>query len=441
MKPITEITRLRALEYSDIPEWLMRLFGIALGSVMLSSYAHQPYAILWISSFATAHLAYYLYLRSRTEAATLTELRIAQVLFLVVLVSFLWAPAWMASQQDRALVLIGAALFGCILVYLIRRDDVCMFSIVGEIVVIWATLTIVLVKVLAEFDSTLAQVGLVVSWMALGGYFAQSLLQTRQMRLAERAAQDSATQGQKLAAIGQMAGGIAHDFNNHLTVITSSLELYEELEDSKERAACLAAAQAASVQAASIVNELLIFARRTPLRLVNLDANAPLQDLDLLARRLVSRQVEMNIHLLPHPTLVRADRRQLVTAILNLVINANDAMPEGGTMDVGVREVTLVSRLNVAGGRVLPAGHYVSFHVRDTGHGIPKNIEESVIEPMFTTKPEGKGTGLGLAMVHSITESFCGGLLIQSGARGTTVSILLPLVKSGAEVGADPLGT
>jgi len=295
--------------------------------------------------------------------------------------------------------------------------------------------------VLPEFESILAQVGLVVSWIALVGYFAQSMLQTRRMKLAERAAQDNVTQGQKLAAIGQMAGGIAHDFNNHLTVIISSLELHEELEDPKERAACLAAAQVASTQAASIVNELLIFARRTPLRLVNLDANAPLQDLDLMARRVMSRQVEMNFHTLPDSVIVRADRRQLVTAILNLVINANDAMPDGGTMDVGVRLVTLKSRLTVAGGRVLPVGHYVSFYVRDTGHGIPRHIQGAVIEPLFTTKPEGKGTGLGLSMVHSIAESFYGGLLIQSSTHGTIVSMLLPQIESGAEVGVDDADT
>lgn len=441
MKPFIEISRLRTLEYSDTPEWLGRVFGICLGSVLLSSYTQLPFAMLWIAGFVTAHLAYYLYLCSRTEDATLTELRVAQVLFLIVLVSFLWAPAWMASQEDRALSLVGAALFGCILVYLIRRDDICLFTIIGEILVIWATMTLVLIKVLPEFESIPSQVGLVVSWIALVGYFAQSMLQTRRMKLAERAAQDNVTQGQKLAAIGQMAGGIAHDFNNHLTVIISSLELHEELEDPKERAACLAAAQAASIQAASIVNELLIFARRTPLRLVNLDANAPLQDLDLLARRVMSRQVEMNFHTLPDSVIVRADRRQMVTAILNLVINANDAMPDGGIMDVGVRLVTLKSRLTVAGGRVLPAGDYVSFYVRDTGHGIPRHIQGAVIEPLFTTKPEGKGTGLGLSMVHSIAESFYGGLLIQSSTHGTIVSMLLPQIESGAEVGVDDADT
>lgn len=132
MKPISEIRRLRKLEYSDLPEWLARLFGIALGSVLLTSYAAKPFAIWWIVGFCAAHLVYYLFLSSRTEAATMRDLRIAQTLFLLLLVSFVWAPAWMVAQNDRALSLVGAGLFGCILVYLIRRNDISLYVIVSD---------------------------------------------------------------------------------------------------------------------------------------------------------------------------------------------------------------------------------------------------------------------------------------------------------------------
>lgn len=437
MKPISEIRRLRKLEYSDLPEWLARLFGIALGSVLLTSYAAKPFAMWWIVGFCAAHLVYYLFLSSRTEAATMRDLRIAQTLFLLLLVSFVWAPAWMVAQNDRALSLVGAGLVGCILVYLIRRNDISLYVIVSDIVVIWVTVTSVMFAVLPDFNGLTARVGLVMSWMALVSYFAQSMLQTRKLKLAERLARDNAAQAQKLAAIGQMAGGIAHDFNNHLTVISGSLELYEELEDAQGRADCLAAARMATDQAATIVNELLVFARRTPMRLVNLDVNAPLIDLDLLARRLLSRDVEMTVGFMQNPAVVQADHRQIVTALLNLVVNANDAMPKGGTLIVRAGLVTISSPLIVAGGHSLPPGRYVSYDVRDTGDGIPAQLLPHVVEPFYTTKPEGKGTGLGLAMVHSIAQSFGGGVLIRSGGRGTTVSVLLPQIETGRVVGSD----
>lgn len=441
MTPISEIKRLHRLEYSDLPEWLARVFGIALGSGLLASYVGQPSIMGWIGGYGAAHLAYYTFLSTRTEAATLRDLRIAQTLFLALLVSFIWAPAWMVAQEDRALSLVGAGLFGCILVYLIRRSDVSLYIIVSEIVVIWVSMTCVLVKVLPEFDLLTARLGLVMSWMALVGYFAQSMLQARKLKQAEQLALENAAQAQKLAAIGQMAGGVAHDFNNHLTVISGSLELYEDLEDAQGRANCLEAARVATDQAASIVNELLVFARRTPMRIVNLDVNAPLIDIDMLARRLLSREVEMTVGFLETQAVVQADRRQIVTALLNLVVNANDAMPKGGTLVIRAGLVTISSPLIVAGGHMLPPGRYVSYDVRDTGDGIPAELLPLVIEPFYTTKPEGKGTGLGLAMVHSIAQSFGGGVLIRSGTRATTVSVLLPQIETDQVVGSDDADT
>ena len=173
-----------------------------------------------------------------------------------------------------------------------------------------------------------------------------------------------------------------------------------------------------------------MFARRTPMRLVNLDANAPLIDLDLLARRLLSRDVEMIVGFLQNQAVVQADHRQIVTALLNLVVNANDAMPKGGTLIVRAGLVTISSPLIVAGGHLLPPGRYV-----------PAELLPHVVEPFYTTKPEGKGTGLGLAMVHSIAQSFGGGVLIRSGARGTTVSILLPQIETGQVVGSEDADT
>lgn len=177
------------------------------------------------------------------------------------------------------------------------------------------------------------------------------------------------------------------------------------------------------------------------MRLVNLDANAPLIDIDLLARRLLSREVEMTIGFLQHPTCVQADRRQIVTALLNLIVNANDAMPKGGSMIVRAGLVTISAPLTVAGGQSLPQGRYVSYDVRDTGEGIPAEHLAQVIEPFFTTKPEGKGTGLGLAMVLSIAQSLGGGVLIRSSQRGTTVSVLLPQVECKQVVGSDDADT
>ena len=149
----------------------------------------------------------------------------------------------------------------------------------------------------------------------------------------------------------------------------------------------------------------------------------------------------MIVGFLQNQAVVQADHRQIVTALLNLVVNANDAMPKGGTLIVRAGLVTISSPLIVAGGHLLPPGRYVSYDVRDTGDGIPAELLPHVVEPFYTTKPEGKGTGLGLAMVHSIAQSFGGGVLIRSGARGTTVSILLPQIETGQVVGSEDADT
>ncbi|MCR8827649.1 sensor histidine kinase [Pseudosulfitobacter koreensis] len=421
MNHIAEITRLRALEYSDVAEWLVRLTGIAAGSVMLAVYTENPWGLLWIASYGAAHLAYYLFMRSRVGTASLRDVRIAQSLFLLVLASFVLGPVWMVIQDDRALNLVGTGLFGCSLVYLIRRNEVFLFAVLGQIGVMSLSMAFVAYHVLPELGSPIAQGGMVMSWLALVGFFAQSIWQSRKLTLAEKGAKDEVAQSQKLAAIGQMAGGVAHDFNNNLMVIIGNLELLEDMDDKAERAACLAAAQTATEQAASTVNELLLFARKTPTRPEAIDANAAL--------------VTMKVQPLPHCHMIHADKNQLVTAILNLVINACDAMPEGGSLRVGARRIVLAAELHVAGGRVLPAGRYISYEVCDTGHGIAPAIRASVVEPFFTTKPAGKGTGLGLSIVHSIAEHFRGGVQIVSGGTGTTVSILLPQIDISQVVG------
>lgn len=444
MTHLAEITRLRVLEYSNVPEWLVRLTSVAAGSAMLAVYTGTPLAMLWIAGYAAAHLVYYLFLRSHAVSATLRDVRIAQTLYLAVPQSFVLGPAWMVVQDDRALNLIGTALFGCSLVYLIRRNEISRYPVIGQISVMSLTMASVAVVILPELDSLVARGGLVMSWVALVGFFARSICQSLKLTLAERAARDEVAQSQKLAAIGQMAGGVAHDFNNNLTIISGNLELLADLEDAQERALCLAAAQTAAAQAASTVKELLIFARKSPAQMIQMDANAPLADVEVLAQRLMPALITMQVQTLSQGDLVYADKNQLVTAILNLVVNARDAMPEGGRLGITARRITLSTDMPVSGGRILPAGRYISYEVRDTGHGIPAAIRFSVIEPFFTTKPAGKGTGLGLSIVHSIAEHFSGGVEIVSVPSGTTVSILLPQVVDivqGQVVGLDAAST
>lgn len=415
------------MDYGGPIEISARLLGVTLGSILLYLHTGHPFAFIWSGGYLVSHLIYFLYLKSQGRYVSYLSFIIAQLVSLLTILAFMWMPAWMLVQPDRTLSLSGAAMIGCLLVYLVQRTETFLFLLLGQIVLVLSVTFVMLLSVLPQLGSAIAGSGILISWLALSFYFSQSLLGSRQKFLAEEIANIQAAQAQKLAAIGQLAGGVAHDFNNILTVISGNLDLYETLTDSAEKDEVITEAKLASERAAKIVRQLLIYARKSPIDFIVIDANAPLTEIKLLGRHLLPETIQLSFKPLTVPADISVDEGQLVTGLMNLMVNSADSMPGGGCITVSVERAHQKTITQMAGGQTLAAGDYIVYTVADTGTGIPDDIVERVTEPFFTSKKVGEGTGLGLSMVLSIAENVSGGLKIKTSTRGTAISLFVPL--------------
>jgi signal transduction histidine kinase/CheY-like chemotaxis protein len=240
------------------------------------------------------------------------------------------------------------------------------------------------------------------------------------------------SEGQKLQAIGQLAGGVAHDINNMLSVIVGSLEmLLEAPQGSEQFRALVERSIEATHKSADLTRALLAFARKQTLIPQVTDVNALVGGIVSLLRRTLGEPIEIDLQLDPELWLCTIDRGQLESAILNLAINARDAMPGGGSLTISTVNAELAEQ-SAGEGDVALSGPYVMIQVADTGVGMPAEIASRAFEPFFTTKDMGKGTGLGLSMVYGFARQSGGMARISSEAgRGTVVTLYLPRAASG----------
>jgi len=243
--------------------------------------------------------------------------------------------------------------------------------------------------------------------------------------------EDHVRQAQRMEAVGQLAGGIAHDFNNLLTVITSySAMLLGEQSTTPAVRADLEEIKGAADRAAALTRQLLAFSRRQLLQPRVLDVNELTLNLEKMLRRLLREDIELVTALDPALGMVHADPGQLEQVIVNLAVNARDAMPDGGRLTIETANVTLDESFGPLpeGG----AGDHVMLAVSDTGHGMTETVKGHIFEPFFTTKETGKGTGLGLSTVYGIVQQSGGSIWVYSEpGQGTTFKIYLPIATLG----------
>ncbi|HKF05611.1 MAG TPA: PAS domain S-box protein [Candidatus Sulfotelmatobacter sp.] len=255
-----------------------------------------------------------------------------------------------------------------------------------------------------------------------------------------RALEDQFRQAQKMEAVGRLAGGVAHDFNNLLMVISgyaevilSGLDSDHPLHD-KGRAIQLAADRATT-----LTRQLLAFSRKQLLELKVVDVNAIVEDMERLLRPLIGENVELVTIRAPQAAHTRADAGQLEQVLMNLVVNAKDAMPAGGKLTIQTQTI-VVDENHRWGQQFIRPGNYVMLSVSDTGMGMDRETQSRIFEPFFTTKEKGKGTGLGLSTVYGIVKQTGGYVMVQSElGRGTTFHIYLPLTEAATEPHATPV--
>lgn len=252
-------------------------------------------------------------------------------------------------------------------------------------------------------------------------------------------AEERLRQSQKMDAIGQLTGGVAHDFNNVLTVITGTIEILQEgLADKPQLAAIAQLIDDAAMRGASITSQLLTFARRQPLEPREIEINGLVRETAKLLSPMLGEQVEIATVLAPDTWCALADPSQLSAAIVNLSVNARDAMRGGGKLTIETANVTFEDTAVSADSEIRP-GQFVMIAVRDTGHGIPAEIRDRVFEPFFTTKGVGRGTELGLSMVYGFAKQTGGMVRIESEEeRGTTVRLFLPRADGEPSRAAEP---
>jgi signal transduction histidine kinase/CheY-like chemotaxis protein len=240
-----------------------------------------------------------------------------------------------------------------------------------------------------------------------------------------RRLEDDLRQAQKMESVGQLAGGIAHDFNNLLTAIIGYAALAEaEQTPGTPVHEWIQQIRRSGERAATLTSQLLAFGRRQTLRPVDLDLNSVVDDIQKMLRRLIGERIDLDVRLAPTLAPVRADRSQVEQVIVNLVVNARDAMPRGGRITIRTHN---------------EAGSYAGLTVEDTGEGIAPEILERIFEPFFTTKPLGRGTGLGLATVYGIVKQSGGDIQVHSSpARGARFTVLLPTAASVARAQLPP---
>ncbi len=261
---------------------------------------------------------------------------------------------------------------------------------------------------------------------------------TRHDVTTERMLDERLAQAQRLEAIGRLAGGVAHDFNNLLTVILAHSELLlERLPEGSIDHSDVEEIRRTAVRAGQLTRQLLLFSRGQVARPGVLDLNQVVVSVEGMLRRVIGEDIELALRLPPQLSRVSADQGQIEQVLMNLVVNARDAMPEGGVLELRTGEVSIDAEYVKLRPTMQP-GRYVMLAVTDSGMGMPAEVQQHAFEPFFTTKPKGRGTGLGLATVYGIVRQSGGDVSIYSEeGRGTTVKVFLPSCESGAAPAAE----
>jgi two-component system cell cycle sensor histidine kinase/response regulator CckA len=245
---------------------------------------------------------------------------------------------------------------------------------------------------------------------------------------------------EKMEAIGQLAGGIAHDFNNQLSSIVGYIELLQEaVNDQPELKRYTENIMTATTRASDLTTQLLAFARKGKYQAIPVNVHMTIQEVIQLLKHSIDKRIRLNTSLRAEAPVIRGDPTQLQNALLNLALNARDAMPMGGELCFATRVVNLDKRYCAGSPFELQPGKFIRISVTDMGVGMDDETQKHIFEPFFTTKPDGKGTGMGMAAVYGTVKNHRGAIAVSSHVgRGTTVHLLLPQITGKVSAGTAP---
>ncbi|WP_167688620.1 sensor histidine kinase [Pseudooceanicola sp. HF7] len=431
-----ELQRLFKIEYQNVAEFFARCAIIGGAAIVLFGYTGWAASLYWIAGYAVMHIAYFSYLFLAVRNRAPRSRIIATTLLVMLMVSFAWMPIYLLQIQDPALNIPATAAILAFMLFMISRAEKQYDIIAVQVLIVATAAMFIAWRAINQVDELVIKLVVVASEIGVVGYFLQSLLQARKNRLQAEASVKASIETQKMEAIGRLAGGVAHDFNNLLTVILGNLELHDLSPDSRDKAETLEAARLAAERARGTVQQLLTYARRADYSARKADLREIADYCIRLGRPLVTTSINLEKEI-PHSELpVLVDKSHLTTAILNLIINAKDAMGDSGTISVIADRLDLKTITEAADGATAGPGTFARVTVRDTGPGIPDEIRARILEPFFTTKEIGKGTGLGLSMVSGFVGQSGGFLQVESSPNGAAFSIALPMIDFPTEESA-----
>lgn len=382
---------------------------------------------IWFASYAVLHLITYGLLITAPKSPSRGRILAAFASYFAMASVFFSLPVWLLGTGHPLLSYCAGIGLATMFVFMIWRKDAPAALLPFEIGLACVTASVLGWQFFQMAELLIQQIVVVLLTFSSCLYYAMTLYTTRRDQRRLRLTAQRSLQAQKMESLGRMSGGIAHDFNNMLTVVQGNLELFDEIRDPEERAEMIAQAHHSAVRASGLVRQLLSFARQAPLSPRELRAGEVMAQIDAMAGRLLPSSLTFEV--LPAPKQLRlwADSDGLVSALLNLLLNARDAVDQKGQVTLWASsagaEDLRAHGLNPGVG----ARRYVAFHVRDDGPGLPEGSEAQIFEPFFTTKPVGAGTGLGLASARGFAQQSSGGLAVSSKPGCTTFTLYVPV--------------
>ncbi len=415
------LQELRDIEPIRSPEFFLRAIVLCLATILIWLISGRDLLLVWIGSYYTLVMLEKIALSAAwTRSSTL---RFSAIMVLTFLISaafcsfpvYIWFDGTDIHKFATLVLLVSAVQH-----IFIRRVHVWQSAVAALVPIVIAMVIMAMGFADPVYDPRL-KIGASVLVVAFACYCGVAIFETHRKSVRHRALQQQFLHSQKVEALGTLTGGVAHDFNNLLSVIQGNLELLQTYPDAAEKDLFLKEALTATHRGADLTKRLMSYVNRAELSPRPLEPSDVLASIEALARRLLPPNISLSLERQAVDGQVYADETLLHSALLNLMVNARDAMPKGGRLTLRTRPAPREMR-----GLAFP--DHMLFEVEDTGMGIAQDILPNVMDPFFSTKPKGQGSGLGLAMVSGFANQSGGHLFIDSTPNaGTIVRLALPL--------------